>query len=146
MAMSNPYQSQQYQQHYQIEYQQQQVLTAPPDKLLLMLFDGALRFCGQAKKALEAGELAECHQFIIKTQDIIIELETSLNMDYEISASLFALYDYLYRRLVEANIKKDAAILEEVMDFLTDLRQMWVDVALQLRREKRRVVGGEPVE
>ena len=105
MAMTNPYQSQQYQQQqYQLQYQQQQVLTAPPDKLLLMLFDGALRFCGQAKKALEAGELAECHQFIIKTQDIIIELESSLNM---VMKYLLCPLRLSVTEIVEANIKKN---------------------------------------
>lgn len=137
MAMSNPYQHQQYQQ-----YQQQQVLTAPPDKLLLMLFDGALRFCGHAKSALEEGRLEESHHYNLKVQDIILELETSLNMDYEISASLYALYDFMYRRLIEANIKKDAAILEEVMAFLTDLRQTWADAAIQMRQLKKMAAGG----
>jgi flagellar protein FliS len=141
MAMLNPYQNQQYHQ-----YQQQQIMTAPPDKLLLMLFDGALRFCRQAKNALEEARLEEAHHHIVRVQDIVMELESSLNMDYEISSSLWAIYDYLYRRLVEANIKKDAAILDEVSSFLTELREMWAEVALQVRKEKKMVAGGGDLE
>lgn len=141
MAMPNPYQNQHYQQ-----YQQQQVMTAPPDKLLLMLFDGAVRFCNQAKKALEDACLEECHNYIVKAQDIVLELENSLNMDYELSHHLFSLYDYLYRRLVEANIKKETVLIEEAIAFLTELRQTWAEASVQVRRAKKLAAGGGSLE
>jgi flagellar protein FliS len=141
MAMPNPYQNQHYQQ-----YQQQQVMTAPPDKLLLMLFDGAIRFCNQAKKALEDVCLEECHKYIVKAQGIILELKNSLNMDYELSHQLFSLYDYLHRQLVEANIKKETALLDEVIGFLTELRQTWAEAAVQARRERKLTAGGGSLE
>ena len=62
--MSNPYQFQQ--------YQQQQVFTAPPDKLLLMLFDGAIRFCKLAKKALANNNIEESHRYLTKAEDILV--------------------------------------------------------------------------
>ncbi|MGI6144857.1 MAG: flagellar export chaperone FliS [Clostridia bacterium] len=136
--MSNPYQFQQ--------YQQQQVFTAPPDKLLLMLFDGAIRFCKLAKKALANNNIEESHRYLTKAEDILVELMTSLNMDYEFSSNLYSLYDYLYRQLVEANLKKDEAPLDEVLEFLTELRQTWAEVAAKARESRKIVVGGGGLE
>jgi flagellar protein FliS len=138
MAISNPYQYQQ--------YQQQQVFTAPPDKLLLMLFDGAIRFCNQAKKALAGQKLEESNYYIIKAEDIILELMTSLKMDFEFSQKLYSLYEYLYRQLVEANIHKDMVLLDEVVELLTELRQTWAEVAVKARETRKMVVGGGGIE
>ncbi|MDD2432469.1 MAG: flagellar export chaperone FliS [Clostridia bacterium] len=138
MAISNPYQYQQ--------YQQQQVFTAPPDKLLLMLFDGAIRFCNQAKKALGGKKLEEGHHYIMKAENIILELMTSLKMDFAFSQQLYALYEYLYRRLVKANIEKDVVLLDEVIELLTELRQTWAEVAAKVRETRKLVVGGGGLE
>lgn len=138
MAMSNPYQYQQ--------YQQQQVFTAPPDKLLLMLFDGAIRFCKLAQKALADKKIEESHHYLTKAENILVELMSTLNMDYEFSTNLYSLYDYLYRQLVEANLKKEAAPLDEVLGFLTELRQTWAEVALKARDTRKMVVGGGGLE
>ena len=138
MAISNPYQYQQ--------YQQQQVFTAPPDKLLLMLYDGAIRFCNQAKKALVGQKLEESNYYIIKAEDIILELMTSLKMDFEFSQNLYSLYDYLYKQLVEANIHKDMVLLDEVVELLTELRQTWAEVAVKARETRKMVVGGGGIE
>jgi flagellar protein FliS len=126
MALSNPYQYEQ--------YRQQQVFTAPPEKLLTMLYDGAIRFCNLAKKGIENKDYAEANENCIKVQNIILELKTTLNMDYEIAHNLDSLYDYLYRRMVEANIKKDTDIIDEVAGFLTDLRHTWAEVAVLAKK------------
>jgi flagellar protein FliS len=115
MAINNPYQI----------YQQNAVQTASPERLLLMLYDGAIRFMNQAKAYLEKGELQQVHNNLIKAQDIIRELMVTLNMDYEISHQLLPLYDYYLRRLIEANLKKQAEPIDEVLAFMTDLRQTW---------------------
>lgn len=138
MALPNPYQYQQ--------YQHQQVFTAPPDKLLLMLYDGAIRASIQAKKALENQNTEESHNCITKAQNIIVELMTTLNMDYEIANNLYSLYDYLYRRLVDANVQKDAAIIDEVLSFLNELRQTWVEAAVKARGERKLTTGGGGIE
>jgi len=137
MAFANPYQELQYQQ-----YQQQQVFTAPPDKLLLMLYDGAIRFCDKAKKALAGQSIEESHHYITKAEDIVIELMTSLRMDFEFSDHLYSLYDYLYRQLVEANMQNDLTLLDEVVELLTELRQTWAEVAAKARETRKLVVGG----
>jgi len=138
MGMANPYQFQQ--------YQQQQVYTAPPDKLLLMLFDGAIRFCKLAKKAVENKNVEESHHYLTKAEDILVELMSSLNMDYEVSSNLYSLYDYLYRQLVEANLKKNGALLDEVLEFLTELRQIWAEASAKAREARKIVVGGGGLE
>lgn len=132
MALPSPYQN----------YQQQQVVTAPREKLLLMLFDGAIRFCNQALKAHNDKNLAEVHKNLIKVQKIMEELMATLDMNIEIAKDLLSLYDYLYRRLVEANLKKDPAIVEEVVGFLSDLRQTWAEAMQTLRRGGYPTVGG----
>jgi flagellar protein FliS len=136
MALPNPYQ----------QYRQQQVNTATPDKLLIMLYDGAIRFCSQAKMAIENKQFEQSHVNLTKAQNIIVEFMTTLNMDYEISQNLYSLYDYLYNRLVEANIKKDTAIIDEVVGFLTDLRKTWAEAAAKLKAENGPLVGGVSLE
>jgi flagellar protein FliS len=136
MALPNPYQ----------QYRQQQVNTATPDKLLIMLYDGAIRFCSQAKMAIENKQFEQSHVNLTKAQNIIVEFMTTLNMDYEISQNLYSLYDYLYNRLVEANIKKDTAIIDEVVGFLTDLRKTWAEAAAKLKAENGPLTGGVSLE
>jgi flagellar protein FliS len=138
MAMPNPYQYQQ--------YQQQQVFSAPPDKLLLMLYDGAIRACLQAKTALEKKNNEESHNLITKAEEIIVELMTTLNMDYEIANNLYSLYDYMYRRLIEANVQKDVSILDEVLTFLKELRQTWAEAAAKAREGRKLATGGVGIE
>lgn len=115
MAYINPYQT----------YKNNAILTASPQELTLMLYDGALKFCGQAIKAVEEGHVKEAHRLIVRVEDIIEEFQATLDKKYAISGNLDALYDYIYRRLVEANIQKDKAILEEVFELIKDLRDTW---------------------
>ena len=125
MAIPNPYQ----------QYRQQQINTSSQEKLLIMLYDGAIRFCRQAKKNLEERQYEMSHHSLIKVQNILIELISSLNTEFEIAQNLSSLYDYLYSRLVEANLKKDCAIIDEVIEFLTELRNTWAEAALKVKSE-----------
>jgi flagellar protein FliS len=74
--------------------------------------------------------------YILKAQDIIRELMVTLNEEMEISKQLIPLYDYLYRRLIQANIKNDPAILDEVEGFVTEFRDTWKQV-IQINRQKK---------
>ncbi len=96
-------------------------------------------------KAINAAKIAE-DLGNIKAQNIVQEFMITLNMDYEISRSLYNLYDYFYRRLVEANIKKDQAIVEEVKGLLTELRQTFAEASIKARTEKQINLGGVSVE
>jgi flagellar protein FliS len=125
MAINNPYQ----------QYQQQSVMTASPGELLVMLYNGCIRFIKQAMECIESKDLEGAHKAIIRAQDIILEFMSTLDMKYEISHNLLALYDYLHRRLVEANTKKDVVILEEVLTFVTELRDTWAEVVKITRKQ-----------
>lgn len=110
------------------QYRRSSVETVSPGKLLLMLYDGAIKNLNNAIAAIKANNINQAHNDIIKTQDIIVELMSTLDMSYDISKSLFSLYDYIMNRLIEANINKDTKILEEVSLFIADLRDTWQEV------------------
>jgi len=99
--------------------------TASPGKLLLMLFNGAIKSLNRAKIAIDDRDISKAHNELVKVQDIITELMTTLRMEYEISNSLMALYDYYLQQLVTANMKKDKAIIDEVMDFFVQMLDTW---------------------
>lgn len=123
--MINPYQ----------QYKENSILTASPEELVLMLYNGILRFIEEAKMAIEKKDFNKANNSILRAQDIITELMLTLDMNYEISKNLYSLYDYMKRRLIEANIKKDIKILDEVSGFAYDLKQTW-NAALSKIREK----------
>jgi flagellar secretion chaperone FliS len=106
-------------------YQRNQVLTAKSEELTLYLYSGAIKFLNQAKLAIEKKEPAKAHTFIMKTQDILTELMVTLNMEVEISNSLYSLYDYMKQRLVEANLSKNIEILKEVEGMVQELKTTW---------------------
>ncbi|MGD0622014.1 MAG: flagellar export chaperone FliS [Thermacetogeniaceae bacterium] len=115
------------------QYRQIAVTTARPEKLLLMLYDGLVIYLKQAKQAIEQHDPATAHTFLMKGQDIITELMATLKMNYEISTNLYRLYDYMRRRLIAANVRKDAAIIEEILGIATGLRASWAAAAEQVQ-------------
>jgi flagellar protein FliS len=106
-----------------------------------MLYNGCLKFIHQAKKAIEDKNIEMKNINIQKAQNIIQELMVTLNMDLEISQNMMSLYDYINRRLIEANIKNDAAILDEVESLVTEFRDTWKEV-IQVNRQKQFTQGG----
>ncbi|MDD2511039.1 MAG: flagellar export chaperone FliS [Syntrophomonas sp.] len=107
------------------QYKKSVVETVAPEKLLLMLYDGAIKNISNAKKAIEDKDINRAHQQIMRAEEIIVELMSTLNMEYEISGRLFALYEYFYHRLTQANAHKEIGILDEVEGFLLELRGTW---------------------
>ena len=124
--MNNPYQS----------YQQNSVNTASPGELTLMLYNGCLKFITLAKKAITAGNVQDKNTNLIKAQNIIHEFMVTLNMDIKVSDELMVMYDYIHRRLVEANVKSDLTILEEVEGLVRELRDTWKQV-IQINRQQK---------
>ncbi len=116
------------------------MLTASKEELTLMLYDGALKFCNQAIIALENKDMEKANNAIIRVQDIIREFQVTLDRSYDVSKYLDAMYDYIFRRLIDANIKKDVEILEEVRGFLRELRDTWKE-AMRLAKQQ-----AQPVE
>lgn len=133
MGMKNPYQT----------YTNNAVTTASPGELTLMLYNGCLKFINQAKKAIASKDIEAKNTNIQKAQAIIQELMVTLNMEVAVSESLLSLYDYLNRRLTEANIKNDAAILEEVEGFVTEFRDTWKEVIQKNRQLQHAGTGGQ---
>lgn len=118
MAMLNPYE----------QYKQQSILTASPGDLTLMLYNGCIKFINLAKLHIENKDIKGAHNAIMRAQDIIQEFMQTLDMSYDISERIMLIYDYLYRRLVDANIAKDPEILDEVLKFVVELRDTWEEV------------------
>ena len=118
MAVNNPYAA----------YQNSKIMTASPAELILMLYDGAIKFSNIAVAAIEKNDIERAHNNIIKTERIILEFRASLDMKYTVSKDFDVVYEYLIRRLHEANIKKDAEIMEEVLKHLRTMRDTWKEV------------------
>lgn len=109
------------------QYKETQITTANQGKLIVMLYDGAIKFLNIAVENMEPKTYDIVNQNIIKTQDIITELVFSLNMKEggEISQNLFNLYMYFKKKLLEANIKKDVGLINEVINHMKTLRDAW---------------------
>lgn len=114
------------------QYQQNYILSAPPEKLVVLLCEGALKFVRLAKKAMEEKDYAGANSYIIRAEDIVMELNESLDMDYEISKNLRSLYNFIYQKLIEANIKKDPAAISEIEPLLEDLKETWQRVYIEV--------------
>ncbi len=117
-------------------YKRPQVLTATPEALTLMLYNGALRFMTEGREAIEKKDYEEANNSLQKAQNIITEFRVTLNMEYEIAHQLLPLYNYVYDRLVEANMKSDLAQLDEAKNIITELRDAWAQAMKKARAEK----------
>jgi len=124
MSMKNPYAA----------YEQNAVMTASPGELTLMLYNGCIKFLNQAKSAMEEKNYEMKNKYIQKAQSIISELMVTLNMDIPVAKHMMQMYDYMNRRLIEANIKNSIEILEEVESFVIEFRDTWKEV-IQINRK-----------
>lgn len=109
-------------------YANSKVATATPAELTLMLYDGAIKFCNIAIMTLEEKDLEKAHNNIIKVENIISEFQITLNHKYPVAKDFDAVYKYLKERLVEANVKKDKEVLEEVLEHLRTMRDTWKEI------------------
>lgn len=109
-------------------YANNKIMTASPAELTLMLYEGAIKFCNIAVVAIEKKDIQKAHDNIMKTQLIIEEFQATLDHRYEVAKDFDNVYSYLMTRLKEANVKKDAEILEEVLIHLRTMRDTWKEV------------------
>lgn len=123
---------------YLKQYQQTQVQTASPEKLLIMLYDGAIQFLNKANLAIQNNNIQESHNNIIGAQKIIAEFMNTLDVNKggDVAKNLYNLYEYMHYRLVQANIKKDSTIINEVLGYLKDLKQTWEEAIKIASKEK----------
>lgn len=116
-------------------YKQNSVMTATPEELTLMLYEGAIKFMNISRYALESKDLERVHTSLIRAQDIILELSYSLDMNYEISKDLKDLYDFVLSKLVDANINKDIVAIDEALVIVNDMKDTWKEVMKQIKQK-----------
>lgn len=110
------------------QYNNSKIMTASPAELTLMLYEGAIKFCNIAIVAIEHGDVQKAHNNIQRTERIVDYFRQTLDMSYPVAEDFERVYSYLSRRLIEANIKKDKEILEEVNTHLRSMRDTWKEV------------------
>ena len=121
--MKNPYQ----------QYRDESVMTATPGEIVVKLFTAVIKNVNLASAAIEQNRVSDAHSSLLRAQEIILELSLGLDMQFAVSSQIKPLYDFIYEKLVDANLKKDASILETVMPLLNDFRATWQE-ADRLRR------------
>jgi len=109
-------------------YKDTKILTASPAELTLMLYEGAIKFCNIAQIAIEKKDYEKANTNLVKAQRIIKELRITLDFKYPVANQFDVVYDYIYQRLINANIKKDNAILEEALGYIREMRDTWKEV------------------
>lgn len=117
-------------------YQNNSVNTASPGELTLMLYNGCLKFIKQAKKGIEEKNFEMKNTNIQKAQKIIQELMVTIDQDAPIAKEVMPLYDFINRRLMEANVNNEVAILDEAAELVTEFRDTWKEV-IKLSRQKQ---------
>jgi flagellar protein FliS len=120
------------------QYFRSAVLTATPEQLQLMLYDGAIRFATQAREAIEAKDIERTHNLLTRAQRIILEMQSGLRPEMApgVCGHMASLYTFVYRRLVEANVNRDPAALEDAMQIMAHMRQTWVMLIARLQQER----------
>lgn len=123
------------------QYRQTAVQTAPQEQLIVMLYDGAVRFLEQGRVLLHDGKDASAP--IGRTQDIIVELASSLNREAggEVATNLARLYDFWLHWLLQAHAQRDASKLEAVLVMVRELREAWANLAQQQKRAGATAIG-----
>ena len=117
--------------HARTAYLDASIATASPARLLVMLFDRLVLDVQRGLEAQRAGDFQETHRQLTHAQDILLELATSLRPEeFRGGYDLAALYSFLHRQLVKANIRRDAALTDEILTLVTDLCDTWREAAL----------------
>lgn len=111
-------------------YKSNEVLTAPKKKLVIMLYDGAIKNLKLSKLAMAENSIEKANNAIIKAQNILAEFMSTLNFDDggDIAVNLMSLYQYMYDRTIRANIDKDPEVVDEVIGMLEELRDVWSQI------------------
>jgi len=117
-----------YNQNMAQQYNRNKILTATPAELTLLLYEGAIKFCNIAQVAIEKNDTEKAHTNIVKAEMIIEELQSTLNRKYPVAEDFDNVYKYIYRLLVDANMKKDTQVLDQALVELRGMRDTWKEV------------------
>ena len=148
--MANPYNK------YIKQYQTSNITTATPEKLMIMLFDGAVQFLQKAKKAIEEKNLQERATNIESARKIVRELMRSIDLENgnDVSKSLFVLYNRMAMKLIKANVSKNVALIDEVIEDLSNIRwgfqkaieiQSGITTVEEVMKERQESENGEAI-
>ncbi len=120
------------------EYLRSAVMTATPEQLQLMLYDGAIRFTRQGIEGIRQKQWEDAFNGFNRAQKIVLELINALNydVDRDLCTRMAGLYQFIYRKLVEASVDRNAAAGEEVLGLLAYQRETWVLLIEKLRQER----------
>ena len=122
------------------QYAQTKIQTASGGDLVVMLYQGCIKFMRLAKKSIEEDNVHNTNEYLIRSQDIIMELLTTLDAEKggEVAQNLAALYEYMYRELIQANMKKDPERIDQVEGMLLELLEAWKEAVKSDRKENGR--------
>ena len=126
--------------NYQNAYKKASVNTLDQNKLIIMLYDGAIKNANFAVEYMKSGEIEKVHDSLIKTKNIVTELLATLNMEHggEIAKNLKSLYSYMFSQLIEANMEKKSEPILNVIDLLKELRGAWVQIREKKKPEEKK--------
>jgi len=126
--------------NYQNAYKKASVNTLDQTKLIIMLYDGAIKNASFAVEHMKSGQIEKVHECLIKTKNIVTELMATLNMDRggDIAKNLQSLYSYMFSQLIEANMNKKTEPVVVVIDLLKELRAAWTQINSKKKNDAKR--------
>ncbi len=109
------------------DYLRHAVMTATPEQLQLMLYDGVIRYASQAKSALESNDYEASHDRLTRAQNIMLEMQSGLNYDVNpaLCRKIASVYNFLYRKLIDANVHRDLQAVDDALKVLRIERETW---------------------
>ena len=123
--------------NYAAAYQNNKVQTASKGELTLMLYDAGIKFVNKAIISIEKKDIEGANNNIKKAEEVIVEFRSTLDHKYPVAKDFDVVYDFMYRKLIEANIKKNKEILEEVLVEFKEMRDIWLQVMKQGREQTK---------
>ena len=120
-------------------YLEAAVMTTGKEQLLMMLLDGAIRFTESGREAITDARLTDAHKFLVRSQEIVTELLSSLKREIgdEIYANLVRLYHFCYDRLVRANVEQSTEMADDAIQTLRGIKEMWAAAIERMNKEGR---------
>lgn len=121
-------------------YQEQYISTLTPEELTTLLYNEIIKNISKAITKINNKQVGEAHFPIMKAQDIVVHLISTLDLNVPISSNLLPLYEYMYSTLISANVKKDTALLEQVKNMVADLKDTWQQ-AVKISKSESYTIG-----
>lgn len=118
-------------------YFRNSILTAPPEKLTLLLYSGCLRFIRLCKRSIEEQNFEQAHKYNLRAQTIITQLTVGLNMSVPISNQYFSLYSFVREQLIQGNIAKNVHCIETAEEMVQEMKETWEELLKNKKTEGR---------